>query len=360
METLCLSPERVLATRMDRGGIIFISHAVADKELVDAFVDFLQTGCGVRHEEVFCSSLEGLTIPEGSSFVQFMEDSLREADFVIMIITPSYYESVFCVCELGATWILQHDNFPLLVPPLEWADLKAVLNPKQGAKINDPSDLANLLDRLKAIGKSTMSTARFELKKDAFIEKFKMLKVKGKTNVSAKEYEELKKKYDGAVKATLEYDEEIAKLKKQFDDLAAMKAPSDVLAVVLAGSNEPEQLALMIKAFKKSAKKLPNAALEAIFSETRGEMYRLPEYFGNETTCDAAQNAAERQFVKIDENVVTALSSHPAVEEVQNRLNELRNFIGGASEELAKKYQQDHSHQFSIYNRDFWEKNLGL
>lgn len=110
-------------------GKIFISHAVADKELVDAFVDFLQTGCGVSHEDIFCSSLEGMTIPEGSSFVQFMEETLRGADFVIMIITPSYYESIFCVCELGATWILQHNNFPLLVPPLDWSDFKAVLNP---------------------------------------------------------------------------------------------------------------------------------------------------------------------------------------------------------------------------------------
>ena len=63
-------------------GKIFISHAVADKDLVDAFVDFLQTGCGVKHEDMFCSSLEGMTIPEGSSFVHFMEDTLREADFV--------------------------------------------------------------------------------------------------------------------------------------------------------------------------------------------------------------------------------------------------------------------------------------
>jgi hypothetical protein len=152
-------------------GKIFVSHAVADKELVDAFVDFLQTGCGVVLDDIFCSSLEGMTIPEGSTFVTFMEETLRDAEFVIMIISPSYYESVFCLCELGATWILKHNNFPILVPPLDWSDLKAILSPRHGGKINDASDLANLLDRLKTIGKGSMSTARFGLKRDGFLER---------------------------------------------------------------------------------------------------------------------------------------------------------------------------------------------
>src|SRR5262245_59010999 len=44
-----------------------------------------------------------------------------------MVITPAYYESAFCLCELGATWIMGSEAMPLLVPPLDYDDLKAVL-----------------------------------------------------------------------------------------------------------------------------------------------------------------------------------------------------------------------------------------
>lgn len=177
---------------------------------------------------------------------------------------------------------------------------------------------------------------------------------------TAKEHEELKEKYKEAVQATLEYDKEIAKLKKQFVELAAKRDPSDVRDVLLSGSDEPKQFEILTDAFRSAAKKLPKAAMEALFSEERGENYCLPDYFANETVCDAAQKAAERQFVKIDGSVVTVMSSHPAVEEAEARLDELRKFMVKASDELSKKYAKDNGHLFSIRNRDFWQENLGL
>lgn len=39
---------------------LFISHSSADKYLIDAFVDLLQTGIGLNHNQVFCTSLENV------------------------------------------------------------------------------------------------------------------------------------------------------------------------------------------------------------------------------------------------------------------------------------------------------------
>jgi hypothetical protein len=69
---------------------IFISHAGADKELVDAFVDLLQTGLDIRQDDIFCSSLEGHSIPHGTNFIEFIKGKLNSANFVISIITPRY------------------------------------------------------------------------------------------------------------------------------------------------------------------------------------------------------------------------------------------------------------------------------
>lgn len=218
----------------------------------------------------------------------------------------------------------------------------------------------SLLSDSTSVSLITFASASFGLKKDAFIEKFKTLKIKGKTSVSAKEHEELRAKYDAAVKATIDYDNEIADLKKQFQELAAKKDVTDVREVLLAGSDEPDRLKILVSAFKAAARKLPDAALKAIFSEERDESYCLPQHFANEHIHESAQIAAERQFIKIDGNAVSLNSDHPSVSAATARLDDLRIFMLGASEPFANKYEHDNDHPFSIHNRDFWEKNLGL
>ena len=42
---------------------IFISHAVKDKDLADAFVDLMVTAMGISADDIFCSSLEGTRSP---------------------------------------------------------------------------------------------------------------------------------------------------------------------------------------------------------------------------------------------------------------------------------------------------------
>lgn len=74
---------------------IFISHASRDKKLVDEFVDLLQTGIAIRQDQIVCTSLEGMGIPRGSNFVNLISEKLKGAKFVISVITPSYYESMF-------------------------------------------------------------------------------------------------------------------------------------------------------------------------------------------------------------------------------------------------------------------------
>ena len=69
---------------------IFISHATADRDLVNALVDLLQTGIGIPHDKIFCTSLKGHGIPEGENFADFIRAKLQGAGHVIMVITPSY------------------------------------------------------------------------------------------------------------------------------------------------------------------------------------------------------------------------------------------------------------------------------
>lgn len=80
---------------------LFISHAVADKTLVKAFVDLIVNGIGVDRRDIFCSSLKGHGISPGERFEAYIRDRLDEATCAVALISPNFYSSSFCMCELG-------------------------------------------------------------------------------------------------------------------------------------------------------------------------------------------------------------------------------------------------------------------
>ena len=127
---------------------IFISHSEKDSLLVDALVKLMVLGASVNKAEIFCTSLEGMDIPKGEDFSDFIKKNLQQPKLVIILLTPNYYESIFCLCELGASWVLSHDMFPILVPPLDYDDVKAVLEGVGVAKVNDESDMNELKDEV--------------------------------------------------------------------------------------------------------------------------------------------------------------------------------------------------------------------
>src|ERR1039458_2333317 len=97
---------------------VFISHASTDKSLVDSFVQLLEGGVGVRHSQIFCSSVEGHGIPPGKDFKAYIKEKLSEAELVFALISKNFYASAFCMCELGAIWIQAKGFIPVVVPPL--------------------------------------------------------------------------------------------------------------------------------------------------------------------------------------------------------------------------------------------------
>src|SRR5712671_6783557 len=107
---------------------VFLSHATRDKELADLVEDLIETGIGVQHHEVFCTSLEGLGIPSGTpDFKEYIRTELDGCETVVAFISENYYASPFCMSELGAVWVLAKNFFPILVPPVDFTDLRGAL-----------------------------------------------------------------------------------------------------------------------------------------------------------------------------------------------------------------------------------------
>ena len=149
---------------------IFVSHASADESLVKAFTRLISGGLGLL-DAVFCSSIPDLSIGPGEDFTQRIWTELKSAPISVLLLTPNYYESAFCMAELGAVWGLGRPFIPFLCPPLDYRDLEAPLQGTQAFKLTKSDHLDLMRDRLlRAMHFRGYSTARWVEERATFLE----------------------------------------------------------------------------------------------------------------------------------------------------------------------------------------------
>lgn len=85
---------------------IIISHASADKDIVEKLIDLLR-GMGVNPSNIFCSSFEGYGIDLGDNFLDSLKRELGDKALVLSVLSRKFYESPICFCEMGAAWVNQ-------------------------------------------------------------------------------------------------------------------------------------------------------------------------------------------------------------------------------------------------------------
>lgn len=107
---------------------VFVSHAHADKDLVEEFRDdILGTGCGLNAADVFVSSIPASGVPSGEDLLSFVRERVEATDLVIAIVTPTYQTRPVCLAEMGAAWGVSGKLFPALAPGVDRKSLEGVL-----------------------------------------------------------------------------------------------------------------------------------------------------------------------------------------------------------------------------------------
>ncbi len=100
---------------------IFMSHASNDYSIVEPFVIMLER-IGVKPFQLFCSSIDGYHIPQGSNIYDYLREKMSTNNlFFIMMLSESYYKSAACLNEMGAAWIKQHKYQAILLPCIDYA-----------------------------------------------------------------------------------------------------------------------------------------------------------------------------------------------------------------------------------------------
>lgn len=150
---------------------LFISHAVVDRRLVECFVDLLHAGMNINYNDIYCTS--NGKIPSGESFTEDIRQNLIASDAVIFLMTKSFFESKFCLNEMGAAWLLGRTIIPILTPALNFRILEnTAFKGLQARRINVKNDIVEIYQELvsKGIIQSPVYS-RFNLKLEEFISK---------------------------------------------------------------------------------------------------------------------------------------------------------------------------------------------
>lgn len=339
---------------------IFVSHAAKDKVLADALIDLMETGTQVSSDDVFCSSLEGLGVPSGKDFINYIKDQVQHPDVVIFLLTPNYFASQFCLAELGASWALSHAALPLLVPPLTYADVKGVLLTTQVDRLDNENDLDRFYEGLSEhLSLPSKSVARWGAKRSQFVKKLPdILASIGKPGVvSVQEHEKLKAKLDDATNAINEYEEENAELKALVSKLEACKDAVEVLKVKAEHGGEYQILLNELSSVKEALGELPPIVAYVMYRDYCGIAAKFNPW-DERMANDDGGSAVEEGYLQFDDGFSLNLGD-PAVKLAKKELEKLDRFIDKSiAEEVSEQFKIENKYELSLSNRRLWKDYL--
>lgn len=344
---------------------IFISHAVKDKLLAEEVVDLLQTGLNLDVSTIFCSSSPGLGIPSGVHFVDYIKRQMQGPKVVIALITPNYFESQFCLSELGAAWAMSHQLLPLIVPPLRFKDVQGVLLGIQLTPLDNASCLTEIRDQLietlDIALKNKRLGAHWESKRDKFLRKLPKLlkKLPEPKHVSAAAHDKVVNDLIGAKQSISELDDQVEELQTLVVALTKAKDRKEVAAIKRAHLSESETFDQLEAKLIQSLKPFHQCVSFVAYNELGlKEPFRMTGFM-DEDLASELRSAKSRNYITIDESGYCTLSeAHPKIPVIVKAYGALSRFLKSASEDLAEGFAQEHEMPLDLSNRDYWEYSI--
>ena len=343
------------------GHRLFVSHAAADKSLADWFVDLVAVGGCVEPNTIFCSSLEGLGIPPGSNFVNLIRETLADTEVVVALLTPNYLSSQFCLCELGATWVLGHELVPVVVPPVQFSDLEGVLTGVQASRITEGDDLTDIVTSIaKELG-TEVKYARWEAKRNQYLERLPDLlgALPVPQTVERSKHEELREHYVEARDELERAFKELEAKEALIEELKAAKDPAEVHAIEEKHLSDVDAYEAALSEAKKSLRDLPGIVVYALFRDIGGDGYFVMNEWEESERLKEARRAAEEDFLKLDGNEAELNLDDPKVASADKSIRSFGSLLDRLSPEFHSWFEREHGLRAVISNKRAWKLWFG-
>lgn len=126
---------------------LFLSHASQDRPIADLLRETLVLG-GVPNDVIFYSSSRDTGIPSGTEVRGHLKAELQQAGLVVELITAAFLTRPMCLMELGGAWALDVATYPIVLPPLERADVAQQIGDVHMGLLGSDSDIDDVFDEL--------------------------------------------------------------------------------------------------------------------------------------------------------------------------------------------------------------------
>jgi hypothetical protein len=130
---------------------IFISHTSKNKEYGNALVVLLRQ-LGIKEEEIIFTSNIAYGIPVGQNIFHWLKAQIQDKPFVIYILSEEYFDSVACLNEMGAAWIVENKHAAIFTPNFDLTSKEfqsGALDPREiGFYINDEDRVLSFIQLL--------------------------------------------------------------------------------------------------------------------------------------------------------------------------------------------------------------------
>ncbi|MBR4268139.1 MAG: toll/interleukin-1 receptor domain-containing protein [Bacteroidales bacterium] len=159
-----------METPSDDNRKFFISHASADKNVINSFVDnILILGCGFRTSDIFCT-LDHSVIRTGDDFRNEIIENMKNCDYIMCFISNNYKQSEVCQNEMGAAWVFNDKRvLPFKFPDIKFNEIGFLNKVKQSADITDGTKLDELYEELCDNYNLQQDWKNFNRRKEEFI-----------------------------------------------------------------------------------------------------------------------------------------------------------------------------------------------
>ncbi|WP_427125065.1 toll/interleukin-1 receptor domain-containing protein (plasmid) [Priestia megaterium] len=147
---------------------IFISHSSKDEVICSAFVELLET-IGIADDIILYTSSPRHGIPGDRDIFNYLRDHLSDGITVFYMLSDNYYNSTYCLNEMGAAWVAQNDFSTFLLPNFS-GEIEGVIDRnKKAFRLEQAIDLINLKNKLVTTYSAQISEAKWEDAKNKFL-----------------------------------------------------------------------------------------------------------------------------------------------------------------------------------------------
>lgn len=112
---------------------LFFSHSSKDKKYGQAVVKLLRS-IGLQKEQILFSSDPDYAIPVNTDIFEYLKEQIQADAYMLYLLSDQYYDSIACMNEMGAAWVMQNDYALIAAPSFDIRNSKfqkGAINPRK-------------------------------------------------------------------------------------------------------------------------------------------------------------------------------------------------------------------------------------